>query len=336
MRRPAPVAALLLCLALPVQGSSRTLVERIAAIVGDEVVLLSEVDEVLRMVYEPELRAVADANERERRRHELRLEVLDQLIGDKLIEQAIIEDQIKVTDEELEQQIDAIARENSLTLEQLEQALAAEGMTMREYRRDLRKQMERQLFVRMEIAVRVVVDEAQVRAEYKRRKDGNDDVGLFRLQRLRVPGQLAEGALDDLEPARREGLPTDRPVRPIDLVLSALADPDIDFDKAARLYSDLPGAATEGSDMGLVDPRELAEPFRSTIAALGVGDISPPVDVQGDTWMFKCIGTETPTFPEFEELRAALTDELWQREVERQIERWVERRRTKAHVEVKL
>jgi parvulin-like peptidyl-prolyl isomerase len=68
-------------------------------------------------------------------------EVLDVMIDDALFEQAAAHDHIKISDKEVDEQLDRVAASQQLTRDALLGKVLAAGMTMSEYREDLRRQI---------------------------------------------------------------------------------------------------------------------------------------------------------------------------------------------------
>ncbi|HEY6823562.1 MAG TPA: SurA N-terminal domain-containing protein, partial [Steroidobacteraceae bacterium] len=150
MRRiltPASLALVLGAVALAAYTPSRAqtreletrgvLLDRIAAIVNDGVVLTSELDQ-----------QVAAVSERLRTQklelppqNVLRQQVLDRLVLQEIQMQRANHDGIKVSDETLNAALQEVAKRNNLTLSQLPDALAAQGIDYAAYRDDLRREI---------------------------------------------------------------------------------------------------------------------------------------------------------------------------------------------------
>ena len=109
-------------------SSGEAVVDRIVAIVNQEIITLSEVEKVMGTF--PEEIQVEDRMERRGRRYELSRKVLDQLIEEKLIDQEVKRAGIKATTKEVEGAIEEVKRRNAATQEDLEKALAKDGLTL--------------------------------------------------------------------------------------------------------------------------------------------------------------------------------------------------------------
>src|SRR5690606_24371294 len=106
--------------------------ERIAAVVDEDVILQSELDRAVANI----LAQYAD------RRHQLPpRQVLERLILMKLQTARAAETGVRVGDAEVDAAISAIAQQNNLSPDQLRQQLAREGMSIEDFRASLRDEI---------------------------------------------------------------------------------------------------------------------------------------------------------------------------------------------------
>lgn len=132
-----PVFVALLALAsLGVQAEQK-LLDRVVAIVDDGVILQSDLESRMRSV-KSRLSAQgtqlpSDAILRER--------VLEQLLEDQVQLQLADEAGMRISDTELNQTIANIAQRNNMSLQEFEDALASEGLSYREAREQIRREM---------------------------------------------------------------------------------------------------------------------------------------------------------------------------------------------------
>src|SRR5690606_24934043 len=97
-------------------------VDRVVAIVDDDVVLKSEYDERWAQI-EPQVGPITAPQ-----RAQLRRQVLDQIILEHLQLQMAERAGVRVDDNRLNQQLERIAQGNNMTFEQFRQVLAAQGL----------------------------------------------------------------------------------------------------------------------------------------------------------------------------------------------------------------
>jgi peptidyl-prolyl cis-trans isomerase SurA len=113
------------------------MLDRIAAIVNDGVVLNSDLDTQLEVVGERLRQQKLELPAQ----NVLRQQVLERLVVQEIQLQRAQHDGIKVTDETLNSALADVAKRNNLTLSQLPQALAEQGLEYAAYRDDMRKEI---------------------------------------------------------------------------------------------------------------------------------------------------------------------------------------------------
>ena len=157
----------------PVAAQARV-VERVAAVVGDALVLASEVEDRVGPLM-ADVNRITDPDKRSARATALRREVLERLIDDELIYQQAAELKLTISSDQVDASIEEIKKQNNLTDEQLREALRGQGMTMASYRADLRRQLLRFRVLNIAVGSRVNISDDEVRAYYERHmKDGSN------------------------------------------------------------------------------------------------------------------------------------------------------------------
>lgn len=155
------LAALLIAL---VAGAARAeqLADGIAAQVGSDIVLISEVMEVAA----PTAARARAAGAGEAELRELYGEVLEQMIERALIRQVVKRAEIGASDAEVDEAIAGIARENGIAPERIRQSVEAQGMPYALYRERIRGEIEHAKVLNDVVAARVRVSDEEIRALY--------------------------------------------------------------------------------------------------------------------------------------------------------------------------
>ena len=148
-------------------------VDGIAAQVGNEIVLISEV-ELLAAPVVAEMRRQG-APELEVMR--LRATVLDRLIERKLVAIVVRRAELEATDAEVDDAIERIAKENDISLEQLRQSVETQGMPFAAYRERIRGEIEHAKVMNGMVASRVKVEDQEVQDLYRRRYEDQPEGG---------------------------------------------------------------------------------------------------------------------------------------------------------------
>ena len=158
---------LISALALTAFVSRAELVDRVAAVVNNDIITLSEVE--ARIAPDAQrLRAETDLAKRAALRTELVKKGVDLLIGEKLMESQVKELNIEVADSEIEMGMDDVKKQNNITTEQFEGLLAQEGYTLATYKTFMRKHLARLKLVNLKVRSKVKISDEDLKAEYAR------------------------------------------------------------------------------------------------------------------------------------------------------------------------
>ncbi len=199
-------AGWLLALALgaaPVAAEEGVL-DGIAAQVGGEIVLVSEVRNLVGPV-EAKLR---EAGAPEEELAALRSDALERLIERALVRQVVKRAELEASDVEVDTAITSIAHENGISNEQLVATVESEGLPYDVYRERIRAEIEQSKVLNGMVASKVHVDESEVRAafheDYQNQPSGGEEI---RLRHLLVPftrdgGEARRAACASAERAR--------------------------------------------------------------------------------------------------------------------------------------
>ncbi len=314
---------LALLLLLPSTAFSAELIDRIVAVVNKDVILLSELAETLEVVQEYELRGLEN-EERDAAELALKTKVLDTLIGQELMDQAMEGADVNVADRDVDNAIADIARQNSITVERVLEEVAKQGLDEVSYRAELKDQLRQFRFMEMTIRGRINVTEADVRNRWQQVRGDDVTAGTsWRLQRLLL--SWGATAADEEKAAIR-----DEGARLLETLRGGA-----DFAEAARGRSDDASTKAAGGDAGVLKPSDLSPAFRDALAAVEVGT---PVLVETPMGVFLLRVAEAvdTSEEEFRKVWPELRRELEGEAMDRELELWTAEERRKAHVEILL
>ena len=142
------------------------LVDRVVAVVNDDVITLSELEEEAAPTI-AKIRAEAPPAQVDDAVKKARQEILRNMIDHKLLLQRAAKRQIEVSDAEINAAMDRIMEQNNLTVEQFKEQLATMGVSEEKYRASLRDQILRSRLLSSEIRSKVVITNEQIEAYYR-------------------------------------------------------------------------------------------------------------------------------------------------------------------------
>lgn len=266
-----PLTALLL-LVLPLAPVSAELLDRVAAIVNDDVVLESELEQRLELVRQQ----ISARGENTRLPPEdiLKQQVLDRLILESIQIQIAQRQGIRVSDRQLNEALERIASQNNMTLAQFREALIAEGQDYDSAREQIRREILLGQVQQSNVNRRISVSDQEVQNFLNSELGQKEVQAEFKLRNILIA--LPDGASPEM-------------IRQADAraheVYQQLQD-GADFAELALAVSNAPNAL-QGGELGWRRESELPETLAAAISKLSPGQISQPIRTPGGFHILK-------------------------------------------------
>ena len=299
-------------------------VDRVIAVVNDEIILDSELA-VQLTPYEPDLEGIDDPKERARRKDKLRAQVLDEMIAEQLIIEAAAAARLEeITSKEVDQIIADTKSDNKLDDATFQQALAAQGVTLAQYRQNVKRQLTRVRAMKMLVAPKVNITDEEVRAQYDQMVRRSDAVSQVRLAHIQLT--LPERPTDAEVAAAR--------AKAGDIVARVRAGEE--FGKLAAEFSDDANTKTAGGELGWIERGTLDPAWEQVVFALDPKEVAGPVAGPRGLEVFYVTEVKRTEMKPFDKMKDQIKGELQQRNMQKQTTTWIDELRRKAYVEVKL
>jgi len=298
------------------------LVDRIAAVVNNDLIALSEVEARAA----PELARAKDVepSRRVEARQQALTRALDVIIGEKLIEAQARELAFEATDGEIDAAVEDVKKQNNIDGAQFEQLLGQEGYTMPTYRQFMKKHLTRMKLINLKVRGKVKIADEDLKAEYA--KLSRDESLDFEVHARHLLVQLPQK-------------PTPEQVEAGRLKAEALAaeakKPGVDFIELAKAKSEGP-SASDGGDLGFFKRGTMVAEFERAAFALPVGGVSEPVKTKFGWHVIKAEERRSTAPRPFDEVKDQLREKLLRGQLERYTEQYVTELRAGAAVVVKL
>lgn len=314
------VLSLLLLTALtgPKRGLSEV-VDRIVAVVNEDIIVLSELNEALKP-YQERIQGMRYSPAEERAMLEkVRSEILNQLIEQKLTEQEIQRHELSISEAEVDRAITGFKQTYNINEDELREMLRRDGMTMADYRQHIRNQILRSMLVNREVKSRIVITRTDVEKHYRSHPELYGGSLQYQLKHIlvRVPSRASR--------AEKERLYTTM------LGLQERIKTGSPFDEV-MLNPGIPEAM--GSDLGLFEPSALAPEIQRALAGLDVGDLTDIIETDHGYQLFQ-IANQVQTDPRpLEEVAAEIEDQLYRDIVDQRFEQWLTELRNRSHIRI--
>jgi peptidyl-prolyl cis-trans isomerase SurA len=267
------LTGLLLTSLLPSGTAHAQAIDRIAAVVNEDVILQSELDRATRNV----LAQYANRQDQLPPADVLERQVLERLIMVRLQVARAAESGIRVSDQEVDAAVNSVAQQNGMTLEQLQQQVAREGGSFTDFRNSLRDELVIQRLRQSFAQSRVSVSDAEVDAALASQQASGG-----------VQYHLAHILVALPENATPEQIATGQ--QKIDGIKALIDKGEMDFAAAAVRYSDSQNAL-EGGDLGWRSLNEIPTSFAATISSMQPGQVIGPTRGPSGFQLLKLVET---------------------------------------------
>jgi peptidyl-prolyl cis-trans isomerase SurA len=296
-------------------GAEPVVLDGIAAQVGSEVVLLSEVQELARPVEE----RMRQAGAPEAEIRAMHSEALERLIEAKLIESVVKRLELQATETEIDNAITGIAQDTGLTLEQLQRSVESHGLTLAEYRVKIKGEIERSKVLNSMVRSRVRIQPGEVSAlfseRYGKQRSGGEEIHLRHIL-------VAFGA-DNMRDQRTACVIAEDAARKIQAG-------EIGFQDMARRVSDM--NPERAGELGWLHADEVAGWMASAVEKLEPGQTSDVIATDFGCNLLQLVERREAKPVRFEDVEAQLTQELTNRRMDQEYLTWLETLRKQTYV----
>ena len=291
------------------------LIDGIAAQVGTEIVLISEIQELAKPIEDRMLAQGASENDV----RSMYRDALERLIESKLIEGVVKRLELEATDQEIDNAIYGIAQDNGLTIDQLQASVRSHGLTIEEYRQKIRGEIERSKVLNAMVRSRVRVEPFEVEEVYKKRFSDQREAGEeVYLRHILV--SAGAGSMRDVDTACAIAQEA----------LDKIAGGEIAFgDMAARVTDMNPEKAGE---LGWLHVDEMAGWMRGPVDSMAPGEISAVIPTAFGCNVIQLVERRTFTPVTIEDATPSITAELQQQKSDTAYLEWLETLRSQTYV----
>lgn len=302
-------------------SSSEAVVDRIVAVVNQEIITLSEVEKWAGP-FQEEIQT-KDRLERRERVHEVYRKVVEKLIEEKLIDQEVKRSGVKVTSKEIEGALEEVKRRNAATQEDLEKALANEGLTLEAYKKEIEKRLQRMKLINWAVKVESKAEERELRDFYQKNIDQYRSNESYRPSQILflVPKEVTPEEIQEIRKKCQK-------------VFEKVKGGE-DFGEMALLYSEDISAKDRG-DLGYFKRGELLPELEKEALRLQVGEVSGIIRTNLGFHIIKLLDRKGGTPLPFEEVKEKVKADYYDKEMEKAFQQFLGTLKEKSVIEIKL
>ncbi|MFI5322356.1 MAG: peptidylprolyl isomerase [Thermodesulfobacteriota bacterium] len=305
---------------------SKQTIDRVVAVVNDDVITLSELRE-MALSTNPTSTKEIDENA-----------VLQQMIEEKLFDQEAKKLGLTVTEAELDASIENVKQKFNLNDAQMAEVLKKQNMTPESFREQWRHQTLGNKLLESQLKNKIVITEEEIQDYYKQNYAGkSSDAGEVSTNAPTGQVKIAHILIATSTPGAEKKAEE----------VAGLAKSGKDFGQLAKQYSDDKLSADKGGDLGYFKKGDLIAPLETAVQNTPVGGVTSPVESPAGYHVIKVLERTEPekaknksgssdTVVIGEGTRKEITDILYKQKAEAQLKTWVDSLKQNAYIEIKL
>jgi peptidyl-prolyl cis-trans isomerase SurA len=318
LRSLTAIAAILLITASTSWGE---IVDRVIAVVNDDVITQYELDSTVELVLKRNEQNIRP-EDRERITAEARKALLDRLIEDLILRQEARRLGIVIREEELTASIQEALAKRNLSIDTLQEALIKDGTTYEKYREATRSDMIKARILQREIRPRVSVTNEEIGAFYQEHRDEYE--GKLRVRLLMIALPVPAGSDEAAKEAQRTKAES---------ILKRIRAGEY-FEALANENS--MGQGRSGGDIGYVEKGSMNPIIEEVAFNLKPGEVSGVIETPQGFYIIRALDKRGGGSLSLKATRAEIEERLYAEKMEKKYTEWLAEKRQKAHIEIRM
>lgn len=281
---------------------------KIVAVINDEIVTQNQLNQVIYM-----LKQQHQSQGKTMSPEQIRKEALNQLIGNKLMLQVAKQNDITATDAEVNQQINMIAAQNSLSLDKFKQLLIKDGSSFKAYQEFVKNQIILNKLRSQFLGSKIKVTKKDIQAEMAQAKKMDTTAPVQVLDILISPTSGNEMAQAKETAVKiRQRLMNGKELQ------------------AALKASEHPSVKITTQDLGWKALSELPDLFANAVKNLPAGQVTQPVEAPNGTHLLIMLNRKGGALSHQDAERIAI-----HKKMQTEVEKWLTDLKKQAYIEIK-
>jgi len=299
------------------------LLDKIVAVVNDDIVTQSELDRNLAPVFH-EYKSRYQGEVFIEKMTKVRAQILNQMIEDKLVLQEAKAKKVPASEEEVDRKL-ADFKKRFRAEKDMQLFLDSQGLTLTKLRDRYRDMIIIQKIQGAEVRSRVIVSPLEAKRYYDEHvKDFTSPEAYHVLTiTVRKPAEADKGKVPAVNPREKlEGLRSD--------IMKGV----VSFGDAAKKNSE-DTHAEEGGDMGLMSKGQFIPQLEEAIFKLQPGEVTQVLETEIGYHIFKLVEKTPERVKSFEEARTGVEDIIYSEKSKKRFDEWMAQLRKNAYISVR-
>ncbi len=290
---------------------SADVIDRIVAIVDDDIVTLVQLNKETSPYMKNIESSEYSGDKKKEAIQTINKKILNALIDRSLTQQEAKKYHLDVSVVEIDNAVENVKESKSITQEEFEKALEQEGLTLKDYRENIKKQILQAKLINHAVKSKVIITESEIKKVYEDSTKKYSGKKKYHLRNILIKNE------DEIKEIKKK------------------LDKNKDFSSLAKEYS-IASNASDGGDLGTFDINNFSISIKDSISKLNKGDYT---DVMQTTQGFQIFYVEdivVEGVKTFQEAYDAIHASLYNEQVDKRFKTWLESLKEKAHIKIML
>lgn len=300
-------------------------IERIVAIVNDDIITLSDVNKYYDRLKSGGLTDDLLIPDEETKANLMkdRDKLLQTMIDEKIIDSEVKRQNLQVPIERVAQEVMSIAKRNNISRDELKQTLQERGLSFSQYQDFIKTGLERQQLIEKAVTSKIKVSEDDVNSVYLATVKGAEDQRFeYTIAQIMIVPDKNKETKTALALARTRA----------ETVLAKLKGGG-SFEKLASENSDDPNFSS-GGVLGAFRSGELVKDFEGVVQKLGVSENSNIIQTKSGFYILKLLKKKPVSDPAADKDKEKIRAQLYEKAYKKQFQSWLEQLRQDAFIRI--
>lgn len=309
----------ILILLLCAQIAAAEVVDKVVAVVNNEIVLQSDVSSFSKRLEKGEMiddlllfgdRAESLKNNPQKR--------LSYLVNEKILDSEIKRLNLTVTSDRVEQEIRDIAKRNGATKADLLNAIKAQGMSASDYQDFIKTRIERQSLIEQEITAKIRVSDEDIMAEYIRNNPASSS-GSYEYTLAHILFNPRKGGSDAAKTRAENVLRKIKSGESFDILAEQNSE-DSNF--------------SNGGLLGTFKTGEFNSQMEAAVHSLDPNEVSDIVQTKSGFHIIKVISKKIGTDSGYEKQKERIRSQLFEKAFQKHFKNWLDTKKEESFVRI--
>ena len=300
------------------------MLDKVAAVVNDEVITQSELDFILAPIYQQFQKQYAGQDVMVKM-NQVRQKLLNEMIEDKLVYQEAKRLKVPVSEEEISEKVQQF-KARFPTEDEFQALLTRQGLTVTKLRERYREQISIRKLQDYEVRSKIIVTPKDIETFYRRHKKAFTQEESVKVRTITIKKS------QEKEPAQKQAADLAAKAKADDILQKLFAGES--FEALAKQFSE-DTKATEGGFLGWVRRGDLVDVVDNVIFSLKPGECSAVLETDVGYHIFKVEEIRAQKIQLLDEVRDAIHNEVYRRKSRRKFKEWMAELKKAAYISIR-